>query len=497
VGELAALATSEQLLRVFDVDLWVAEAPGDEERFDAVRFGRWVEILHEAGPGVAAAKIAGMDFDFVTAALAEHLAVLDGTWFRLDASGDEPEVVAGEPPNEGLFARLMELIEGGHSHEIGGYQVLARRVVSSEAILNLLVDLDAAHPGFFARVMERLARVTTESLDDECFEFLPGEGETVQGDVAAGREERREAEGFVSPVMAAAFLSSARGLRFETAPLPPARDPVTAAWFRRNERRAEAHGATAPTALPARYPGRCSATTPLLGSGERGRDPIVRLREHMRMCRERDPAAHVQRMAELGYVGNVLVAGASCRGQRLRAPEAARAAAATCNLGLESWPRSWRPADRPELPPDFLVGHDLVTVFRVGWSTLHERVVLRTARKLVDILSRLTSEDGALHGHLAELRSALAQQVEAGTPWRELDNLDVLLALDPPSWSALVGLLDQCPVVPSEDQPGFEFFAESRQVQWVSEFLESLPERLSDHGRTVPAAAPGAKATSK
>ena len=34
-GEIIALATSEQLLRVFDIDLWESDEPGGEERFDA------------------------------------------------------------------------------------------------------------------------------------------------------------------------------------------------------------------------------------------------------------------------------------------------------------------------------------------------------------------------------------------------------------------------------------------------------------------------------
>jgi len=93
----------------------------------------------------------------------------------------------------------------------------------------------------------------------------------------------------------------------------------------------------------------------------------------------------------------------------------------------------------------------------------------------VEVLSRLATDDGALHGHLAGLRDALARQVEAGTPWRELDSLDVVLALDAPSWQVLVGLLDQCPVVPDGSRAGFEFIAERRQIEWVDDFLRSLP----------------------
>ena len=45
-AELVALATPEQLSRVFDLDLWQAARPGVEEQFDAARFG----IATDAAP---------------------------------------------------------------------------------------------------------------------------------------------------------------------------------------------------------------------------------------------------------------------------------------------------------------------------------------------------------------------------------------------------------------------------------------------------------------
>jgi hypothetical protein len=439
-----------------------------------------------------------MDLDFVTAALSEHLLVLDSTWFLLEASVEE----AGDgtnPASEGPLDRLDErVLEGEHAREVGGYRVLARRATPWDALVSLLVELGATHSDFFGRLMGRLARASTELLDDEEYEFLPGAQETVSGDVAAARDERREAEGYVTPVMAAAFLSAARGFRLETLASPPARDPVTTAWWRAAERRARARGETTPGGAagssPAGSKGRAGDVArfvaglrragalphdapPLLaGRGEDDRLGLVRAQ--MRHLQEHDRDLHGRRMEELGFVANVLVAGASFNGRRFRPPEAARAAAAACNLGLENWRRAWLPRGGSAPPADLLVHHDLVTVFRVGWSVLNERVGLHTARTLVEILSRLTRHDGGLHADLSELRDGLRKQVEAGTPWRERDNLDALAALDLPTWSVLVGLVDQCPVVPS-GSGGFEFIAENRQVEWVDRFLRSVPGRWS------------------
>ena len=38
------------------------------------------------------------------------------------------------------------------------------------------------------------------------------------------------------------------------------------------------------------------------------------------------------------------------------------------------------------LPDDFLVGHDLVSVFQVGWTVLHNEVSMYAAERLIEVL---------------------------------------------------------------------------------------------------------------
>src|SRR5437870_1291945 len=66
-GALVMLATSEQLTRIFDLDLWRSAPPGMDEHFDAERFGVWLEVLAEFGVEVAARKLAELDADLVIA----------------------------------------------------------------------------------------------------------------------------------------------------------------------------------------------------------------------------------------------------------------------------------------------------------------------------------------------------------------------------------------------------------------------------------------------
>src|SRR5262249_33930719 len=65
-GPIVALATTDQLSRLFDADLWRGAEAGAEERLDAERFGLWLEVLVEVGADVAARRLVELDFDFVT-----------------------------------------------------------------------------------------------------------------------------------------------------------------------------------------------------------------------------------------------------------------------------------------------------------------------------------------------------------------------------------------------------------------------------------------------
>jgi hypothetical protein len=44
-SELVALATVDQLCRIFDEDLWRGARPGEDERFDPERFTLWLEVM--------------------------------------------------------------------------------------------------------------------------------------------------------------------------------------------------------------------------------------------------------------------------------------------------------------------------------------------------------------------------------------------------------------------------------------------------------------------
>jgi len=208
-------------------------------------------------------------------------------------------------------------------------------------------------------------------------------------------------------------------------------------------------------------------------------EPYARLRAAMEHAGERDPLAPARRQEELGYLANVLAAGCSFDSRGFSAAEAFNAAAAVCNLGLENWPRQWG------------VESDLTTVFRVGWTVLHEHVGVRVPRRLIEILMALEFADAEMRDDLRVLCERLRRELAAGTPWRVRDHLDAIAILDPPSWAILVRLIDECPAVPRDGlgsavpprpvlrhSTEYHCISENRQIAWALEFVESLPGRL-------------------
>ena len=143
------------------------------------------------------------------------------------------------------------------------------------------------------------------------------------------------------------------------------------------------------------------------------------------------------------------------------------------------------------MPATFLVDHDLVSAFEVGWRVLHQDVCLFAAEHLIATLRDLRSVDKDIQRGLGALRRELVKQRRAGTPWRARGALDALAILDVPAWTSLLGVLDECPVLPAaltailEGQTGaisataFEFISTTAQIDRVRAFMAKLPDVLS------------------
>jgi hypothetical protein len=464
-GEFVALATPAQLGRVFDLDLWRARTPGTEERFDSDRFGVWLEVLLDAGPDVAADTLAGLDLALVVGGIAQHIAVFD--------------VVAATPYTM-LDGQEMQAPMSGRTRaaEIGGYVIETRRASAWDAIHQLLAFLAEERPAYFHRLMRGCVRLSNGAHEEDASNDLLEDAEQHLFDLASRREGRREREGYVTPQQAHAFLRSARALKLDAD--APERGPVARAYFRAFEP-ALPDGAATPAQAPEAAPVEmvlevlreagvlAPAPRALLEAGSLAPSRLAAIEAHV--------ASHPECSEDLAYLANVIVAGCSVQGRRFTEREAGNGVAATCNLGLEHWPSGW--GDR-----------DLLIAFQIGWVVLQRDVCTYVSQRLVELLATIACTDREIVLGLDRLRRNLIRHLANAEPWRARDSLDVILALDPPAWAALLGLIDELPVLHAAigasgrndrtiNPIDFAFVAGKADIEAVREFMQSLPSALA------------------
>ncbi len=499
-GELVALATPEQLTRVFDLDLWRAAQPCLDEQFDADRFGLWLEVLMENGATVAAQKLAEIEVDLVIAGLAQHAHVYDRA------------AVTPYETTDGELIDAIRVVDDGLTFDVGGCLIVARRADSWEAIIAVLISLDAEYPDYFHQVMQGCRELSNSMPESDGLDDLLPDGDQAMFDLAVDRERRREKQGYVTPAQARAFLQMSRQLRLGSDAMPPP-NPVARAYFQALDETTAADARSAPGRIsagsetPAASDGSAESVAvvfdllldagilaqpsrPLLAGSEAHAPRLGRIHWHMQFVLDCDQDAYSAREKELAYLANTLMAGCSIQARPFSVQEASDAAIAVCNLGLENWPRHWLPAKATALPDSFLVNHDLVNVFQVGWKVLHVEVSMYAAEELIRVLTSLRCDDREIQTGLDALRIEMARQWQAGTPWRARDELDVIAILDMPAWTALLALIDECPVLHacvgvsrdskmlSVSASDFEFISENSQIASVREFMRFLPETL-------------------
>src|SRR5438045_6146792 len=107
-GELVALATTEQLERVFDDDLWRAERAGGDETFRPERFALWLQVMLDAGEELLVQRLCELPLELLALAVHRLVLVLDMDVLaeQLAPGDEEAEALA-----QALEASLVE--EGG------------------------------------------------------------------------------------------------------------------------------------------------------------------------------------------------------------------------------------------------------------------------------------------------------------------------------------------------------------------------------------------------
>jgi Family of unknown function (DUF6178) len=494
-GELVTSATPAQLTSLLDLDLWRHAQPGRDEQFDVNRFGEWLEVLVDTGESVAARTVAALDTHLVILGLSRYLRVFDPGTFEPTESSDDEAIDRHEKMNSETSGDVVEC-------EVGGYLLRARRTDAWDAILTLLGTLETEHDHYFHAVMQGCRRLSNSTPEIDGLDDLLMAPEQHLHDVGIERERRRSRQGYATPADARAFLKMARQPQHRDRPI--ASHPIAAPYFRAAEEEEEEideePNASARQGGDGDVSTSIDAVVALLTEAgampERPRallagadeDPrtatLPLLRRLMEFVLHHDETAYLTRTRELAFLANTLLAGCSVLSRPFTPQEASDAAACICNLGLEY-------LDTTPLPDGFLVDHDLVMAFEAGWSALYRDVSLFVADQLKSTVADLRRVDDDTRRELHALERTLAKQREAGTPWLARDAADVLMTLDATAWISVVGLLDECPILPaaltavlerrttSVSPTAFEFISTTTQIADIRLFMKTLPGVLS------------------
>lgn len=382
-GELVAMATTVQLERVFDEDLWRSEEPGLAERFDAERFGLWLEVMLEAGPAFAARRLLELDEELLTFALSQQVLVIDIEALAIGMSSSE---------RSDDDDQLDKQFESSLYHELEQYRVIARDPRSWEAVLSVLLELNEQHYPALQRLLARCCELSSSYIEDNggLYDVLSAQ-ETLFEDVAGEREQRREQLGYVAPQAAVSFLALACDQSEQEILHAQGRDPITRSYLRATEVASAARSAAAAPGrsepesrtLAPHASGEHSALSELLHEEAHvprrlaGKAPRW-LARAMQELLARDLPLHTTRMLELSYLANVLLAGCSLAGRALRPVEAAEAAAQLCELGATRLAKLT--LDRRVLPVAALAEHDLIKLFWLGFRDFEARAQQGKAR---------------------------------------------------------------------------------------------------------------------
>src|SRR5204862_6560861 len=130
---------------------------------------------------------------------------------------------------------------------------------------------------FLDGLLERCAHASQSYIEDNggLYDVLTSE-QMLESDAAAERDDRRAAEGFVSPSDAVAFLKHAAVTPLEQLVAAADHDPITRAYFRRYERRARpSEGPPTPLSQLLEEAEVAPPSRPLLGAGDAAGEPLM------------------------------------------------------------------------------------------------------------------------------------------------------------------------------------------------------------------------------
>ncbi len=511
-GDLIALTSTDQLREIFEVSLWESLVPGQAERLRPEKFLEWIDVMLDVSPAFAAERLIELGEDFVVANFAPLIGVIDAGVMS-EHQADSERCVCG----------YCALIERGVSLElIADYIVVAVYEDEWDSVRTTLLELDTEDAGFLRRVLARCCKAPT-------VRGAADHGETLLEDETYAREQRREQGGFVTPQIALMFLKIARTAPREELVAQRDYDDVSRRYFDqiaaaqaavvRNRDAEEAaedvnpETTITPVQLRALEEVLVEAeivggqSTLRLSGPSTAREQSVELQAHLDRLQIVRPDLFAARLAELVFLANVLMAGSFYHGGRFTEAEAARAALACANLGLDhltAQPIDDAPFER-HAPGGITRGEfidatlerqpGIVRLFQIGWNLI-QCLPMRAATRLLDALRSDHVREQLWHKRwmLDEIETAvndpdILRLIEQGEFEDVADNLVLLrLVLDARACYCLQTLIAHVPRYPLQLNLGFQraqattnesgYLTTMREVGRVEAFLDELDALL-------------------
>jgi len=503
-GSLVALTTTNQLREVFEESLWQTLIPGQAETLRPEKFVEWLDVLLEVGPAFAVERLMELGDTFVVLNFSPLITVFEAS---VAAEHQDP------PPCPCVLCQLTERNAG--FLVIGDYVVVARHEDEWESIEMAFEGMQDEDAQFLQRVLARCCNAPTVLgyADDD---------QTLLEDETFDREQKRERSGFVTPPMAARFLKSTRTDALTELSTQTRYDPISQRYFeqlaaaKRGGEQVDSdappdteddadQGTISPIEMRALETALADAQLigdekPLLLTGPAdNKETVLPLQSYLDRLLMSNPAAFTDRLGELVFLANVLMAGSWYNGARFKEDEAAQAALACANLGLDyllAGQGTRRPADRFDVVENALEHEPgVVGLFRIGWNLL-QSLPVRGAEALIAALRSEHVREQLLRKTwiVDEIETALCNPdildlIEQGEFDDVGDNLLLLnLILDVRACQCLRTLISDFPRYPMQLSIGFRppqaASSESRhlssmqQFNKVVSFFESLDEHL-------------------
>jgi hypothetical protein len=499
-GDLIALTTTEQMRDIFEVSLWETPIPGEAETLRPERFIEWLDVMLEVGNTFTAERLMELGETFVALHLAAFITVIDRT-------------VAAEHQEEACMCVFCTLVGRDASFEVvGEYIVVGIHQDEWSTIQAVLLELESEDADFLNRVLVRCS--TAPTMHDFTGDV---HAETLVSDETYDREQRRSRSGFVTPPLAASFLDNAKRSSLDALASRSDYDDFSQRYF---DRLAKVEPSGQSTRTPGEEPEDdtppitplqrreletalieaeiVSAEQPQLLPAPEARQISLELQARLERLRLAHPDRFSERLAELVYLANILMAGSWFQGDRFSNSDAARAALACANLGLDhllaehaddAWQRTLTADDLLAAPPG------IVRLFEIGWHLL-QRVPKRCATGLIEALQseHVREQLARKRWILDEIESAVSDPdilllIDQGAFEDVGDNLVLLsLVLDVRACQCLSTLIVDFPRYPAQLDAGFHpsqplvkehrHFTEVRQLERVDVFIEELDRLL-------------------